>query len=346
MKKSGSSLSQELAHAHFPLDRFDNHSLKNDAYHLESAVLQTIEGSSLRPWHIHVKSPKVIGYTFFEKTALNKDDVLRAKDYYDWIVAGSTWCESILKAGGVTNSSTIIQGIDSSVFHSGYSEKQQLADSFAIFSGGKLELRKGQDLVIKAIKVLQDRHDDVVLINSWYNMWDRSIYTLKYSPYITFDMPKGDYFQAMDHLLRTNGIDLKRVVTLPPKPHIQMAKIFQNADCGLFPNRCEGGTNLVLMEFMACGKPAIASMTSGHKDILNQDNCIPIQSLGRITFGNGEESLIDQWDDPNLDEIIEKLEWSYQNRDALKDIGKKAADSMRYLTWKKAAQAFIQLMMD
>ena len=34
------------------------------------------------------------------------------------------------------------------------------------------------------------------------------------------------------------------------------------ADAGLFPNRCEGGTNLVAMEAMASGLPVILSGTS------------------------------------------------------------------------------------
>ncbi len=40
-----------------------------------------------------------------------------------------------------------------------------------VFSGGKFELRKGQDVVIRAYRVLQDRHPDVMLVNAWFNPW-------------------------------------------------------------------------------------------------------------------------------------------------------------------------------
>ena len=40
-----------------------------------------------------------------------------------------------------------------------------------VFSGGKFELRKGQDVVIRAYRVLEDRHPDVMLVNAWFNPW-------------------------------------------------------------------------------------------------------------------------------------------------------------------------------
>ena len=53
-------------------------------------------------------------------------------------------------------------------------------------------------------------------------------------------------------------------------PELQR-ELYRNTDVGVFPNRCEGGTNLVLMEYMACGKPVIASCTSGHRDIVSEE---------------------------------------------------------------------------
>ena len=52
--------------------------------------------------------------------------------------------------------------------------REFLRDKFVIFSGGKFEYRKGQDIVIRAVKVMQERHQDVVLINAWVNAWQQS----------------------------------------------------------------------------------------------------------------------------------------------------------------------------
>jgi len=319
---------------------------EQDLMCLEHPILQAIEGKTLRPLYMKVKAPRVIGYTFFETPFLNPEHVARANDYYDRIVAGSTWCQGVLEDQGIRNASTVIQGVDPSLFHQkDIQERTDFKDKFVVFSGGKLELRKGQDLVIRAFKVLQDRHDDVLLLNSWYNLWDQSLMTMRFSPYITFDMPKGDYYQAVNRLMLANGIDPDRVVTLPPLPHAQMPEIYRNTDCGLFPNRCEGGTNLVLMEYMACGKPAIASFSSGHKDVLTGTNSLPVMSMKKFTMKNNAGNIVEQWDDPSLEEIVENLEWAYLHRDALKKIGQKSALSMSGHTWNKVAESFYDFLM-
>lgn len=316
----------------------------NGSVLLHGPVIQAIGGPSLRPWFMQAEAPKRVGYTFFEKTRLRKEDTEWARGYFDQVVAGSAWCESILRSHGMTSVSTIIQGIDTAQFHPAYAEKKSYRDHFVVFSGGKLELRKGQDIVLRAFKAMQDKYDDVLLVNNWHNRWDNSVMTMQMSPHITFNMPKGDYFRAIKKLLTANGIDPEKVVTLPPIPHAKMAEIYRDTDCGLFPNRCEGGTNLVLMEYMACGKPAIASFSTGHMDVINEENSIPLRSMGKLRIQDGTGKVLEEWDDPNLDEVIAKLEWTYHNRTAIKDIGRKAGESMQHLTWERAARAFLELI--
>lgn len=315
-----------------------------DKYCLDHPIIQSIEGKSLRPLYLRAKSPRTIGYTFFETCFLTYDDVAWANAYYDIIVAGSTWCKNILTEHGIENAETIIQGVDASLFHAAIGDKDHFEDKFVVFSGGKMELRKGHDLVIRAFKALQDRHDDVLLINAWFNMWNASLQTMQISPYIKFDMPAGDYTRAVNQLMCVNGIDPRRVLTLPPMPQAQMVDVYKNTDCGLFPNRCEGGTNLVLMEYMACGKPAIASLSSGHKDVITEENCIPIHSMKDLAIRNSSGAILERWDDPDIEEVIEKLEWAYQNRDQIKTIGNKAAASMGDVTWERAAKRFMDLI--
>jgi len=315
----------------------------NDQEEFDSPVLQAIQGLDLKPWYMKVKSSHRIGYTFFEKDLIHSDDIRWAKDYYDTIVAGSSWCEKILNARGFSNTRTIIQGIDANHYNSGKNEKSEYMDHFVIFSGGKLELRKGQDLVIRAIKILQDKYPDVLLVNLWYNQWAPSMDTMRISPYIRFEMPKGDYFRAINHLFKVNGIDADRVITLPPIPNNKMSEIYQNTDLGLFPNRCEGGTNLVLMEYMACGKPVIASYSSGHKDVLTDDNSIPVKSLHPFKVQDQDGNILYQWEEPNLDEIVSALEWAYWHRDDLRNIGKSAGEDLSKFTWEDAAMQFYEL---
>ena len=113
-----------------------------------------------------------IGVIFFED-ALQSEAVERAK-HFPCIVTGSTWNENVLKAYGIKRVRTVLQGIDPTLFHPG--PKQDLfKDRFLIFSGGKAEYRKAQDIVLAAFKVFSERHPEAMLVTAWYNFWPKTI---------------------------------------------------------------------------------------------------------------------------------------------------------------------------
>ena len=306
-------------------------------------ALQSIGSAALAAYRPRLAGRPTVGYTFFEDNLTIARYVDEARHRYDAIVAGSRWCEQVLRHYGFDSVSTILQGVDSTIFHPHANERDYLKDAFVVFSGGKFEFRKGQDLVIRAFKVLQDRHRDVVLVNAWHNFWQFSIQTMCASPYIQFRPGSGAFGDVIGRLLLDAGIRPEQVITLGPRPNALMARIYRNSDVGLFPNRCEGGTNLVLMEYMACGKPVIASYSTGHKDVLSINNSIWIKSMKPLIMrgGSGDAAL---WDDPDLDETIERLEWAYQNRDHLEQIGRQAANDMSRLTWRSSAEQFHRVL--
>ena len=310
---------------------------------VDAPVLQNILDKSLRPALPSFRGAWNVGYTFFEDNALQPAFIENGRRFYDVVVTGSYWCEEVLRGYGLTNVTTIIQGIDPTIFNSGHAEKEYLQDKFVIFSGGKFELRKGQDLVIRAFKVMQDRYPDVMLVNSWYNHWAASMQTMTASPHIRFAPQSGDYHALMEKTFVENGIDPARVITLPPLPNLMMTRIYRNTDIGVFPNRCEGGTNLVLMEYMACGKPAIASYSSGHRDVLTDRNSLPLRSLRQISISQSGEHMA-VWDDPQLDELIARLDWAYHHRDQARAIGTEAGAFMAPLTWERTARQFYDVL--
>jgi glycosyltransferase involved in cell wall biosynthesis len=319
--------------------------LKIPATYVNFPVLQCITGNTLQPMMPNFRGAKNMGYTFFDDNILTQASLESARRYFDVIVTGSSWCEGVLRNYGIENITTIIQGIDPTIFNPFYSEKEYFDDLFVIFSGGKFELRKGQDIVIRAFKALQDRHKDVLLINSWYNFWPWNFNTMSASQHIKFSAAQGDYMSVINKVLYENGIDIDRVITLPLQPNIMMARIYKNTDVGIFPNRCEGGTNLVLMEYMACAKPVIASYNSGHKDILTDTNSVKLIDMSSISIVNNNVSSA-IWEEPNLDETIAKLEWAYNNRESLKEIGKHAGKDLGELTWGKTARRFLEILIN
>jgi glycosyltransferase involved in cell wall biosynthesis len=272
-----------------------------------------------------------------------KSYIENGKNFFDTVVTGSTWCEAILKNYGLVNVRTIIQGIDPTIFNPSFSEKEYFQENFIIFSGGKFEFRKGQDIVIKSFKILHDKYDDIMLINCWHNQWPSSMNTMSASKYIYFSSSSSDYITTMNKIFVDNGVDLKKVMIMPIYPNIMLPRVYKNTDVGLFPNRCEGGTNLVLMEYMACGKPAIAAYNSGHKDILTDSNSILLTQMRPVTLSNNNVPLA-VWDEPSLDETVAKLEWAYNNRDSLKKIGLQAGNDLCKMTWQETARNFYDIL--
>lgn len=281
------------------------------------------------------------GMAVFE-TELPKEAIKKARDY-DLIIAASTWNEEKLKSYGVFNSATAIQGIDPGMFYP-EPEPKYNDDLFVIFSGGKFELRKSQDIVIKAVQILQQKYPDIVLINAWYNMWAQSVLPMSNSKYINFEWADGDWPEFITHLLNINGLDMKRVFSLPLVPNEKLREIYLKTDIGLFPNRCEGGTNLVMMEYMACGRPVIASFTSGHKDVLTDETSYKLKTLSEYKILDQTNGLLTTWEEPHLDEIIASVEYAYHNRESIRQKGKLAAEFMKGFTWKHTAETIARLL--
>lgn len=330
-----------LSQCFFPVEQLNGPLDAKGRACINAPVIQAITGVDFRPYLREIQGSITIGYTFFEYNILSRDDLRWAEDYYDIIAVGSSWCEEVLKAHGFSSTKAVLQGIDPELFHA-LGPKEKAGDSFVIFSGGKLEFRKGQDLVIRAVKVMQERYKDVILVNSWYNDWPNSLSTMSASQYINFEMPQGRYQDAVNHLLSINGLDVKRVITCPPLRNSSMPELYKNTDIGLFPNRCEGGTNLVLMEYMACGRPVIASYLTGHKDVLDEEYSLLIHKKREIEIKKGIRPVA-KWDDPDLDEAIAKLDWAYHNREVIQKMGEKGAEAMERFTWRETAKAFYNM---
>lgn len=286
-----------------------------------------------------VRGDKNYGYTFFENVLLPAS--VENSKRYEKVIGGSTWCKQKMEEQGISNTDVLIQGIDPEVFYPITTPTNEKL--FVIFSGGKFELRKGQDLVLLAVRHMMQKYQNVVLINAWYNFWPESITTMNKSNYIHFDLIAGSWNDFMMNIYKKNGIDATKVFTLPITPNEKLRELYSKTDIGLFPNRCEGGTNLVMMEYMACGKPVVASFNSGHKDILNEENSLMIKNMKEFqVFENNK--LVSDWEEPDLDEIISKLEYAYENRDAIKKIGENAGKYMMNYTWEKTAENLLKIL--
>ena len=312
---------------------------------VESPVLQSVPGPDLAPLRPRLRGRRNVGYAFFEQTTFQPSSIETARTLYDVLATGSSWCSEILRQHGLSEVRTIVQGVDPTIFRPVPGGREFFGDRFVVFSGGKFALRRGQDLAIAAFKVLQERHEDVLLVTSWFNPVPAGVRTMRASPYIHFEAPAGvvEYRTLIEGVLAANGVDATRAIHLGPLPNAAMARVYRNSDVGLFPSRCEGGTNLVMMEYMACGRPPIATFGSGHKDVLTDENSLPLRRLRQATVRDADEPPR-VWHDAELEEVVEKLEWAYQNRERLAVLGARAAQDMTRFTWANTARAFVELL--
>lgn len=274
------------------------------------------------------------GLVFLEN-ALITDEGFARFDGYDTLTAGSTWARDVLRERGIARTETCIQGIDPWLFHPA-PRRGYLTDRFVIFSGGKLEFRKGQDIVIEAVKRFRERHPETLLLSVWDNPWraGRFVKLLDRSPH---------YPEMLDHI-HDSGIDwpaLLGSVGLSDGA-IRVFKIIKNsalpsvmreADVALFANRCEGGTNMMAMQSMACGVPTILSANTGHLDIISDGACLALTSQRPVTLDHPEIST-DGWGESDIDEILDALEKIYQDRVAARRIGAAGATLMHRHTWQ------------
>lgn len=283
-----------------------------------------------------------IGMIFFEYTEVSPDALARARNL-DLIVAGSTWNADVMKGWGLTNVDTVFQGIDTSLFRP-LPRKKTYDGKFAIFSGGKLDFRKGQDIVLEAFKKFSQRHDDVILVTAWHNLWPLTALPFIFSPY-TDRLPKiqADDMLNMKEWAASQGVAPDKFVDLGMLRNEDMPQILNEMDLAIFPNRCEGGTNLVAMETMACGVPCVLSANTGHLDLIGDDakRCYPLMEQGPVSL---PECGVDGWGESSVDELIEKMESAYQNRDQARQIGEAGADFMRGWSWSNQIAKLVDIL--
>lgn len=269
------------------------------------------------------------GVIFFEDTNLG-DAAEIAKDYR-LIVTGSTWCEDILRARGIDNVATVIQGVEPSIFHPA-PRAGWLKDRFAIFSGGKLEHRKAQDIVLRAFRAFASRHPEALLVTAWHSPWAAPALTLNGNPGVQPIGLNPEGQVDVQGWVAANGISPDQFIDLGPTPNHLMPRVLREMDVALFPNRCEGGTNLVAMECMAVGLPTIISNNTGHKDLVATG---ATYSLDRQGPAVSQWHQTEGWGESDIDEIVEALEAVWADREQARRRGGAAADAMAGWSWHR-----------
>lgn len=287
-----------------------------------------------------------VGVIFFENTHITPKQRAASRRFAR-IIAGSSWNRDVLVANGVHHVDLVLQGIDPVHFHP-MPRRDFARGRFVVFSGGKLEARKGQDLVLAAFRRFHARHPDSILVTAWQNAWPQMAGDIVHRGLV-----RGVPAQRPDGTLDIaawavdNGLPPGAVVDVGFVPHRDVPRVLAACDCGVFPSRNESGTNLPAMECMAMGLPVIVSDNTGHRDLIG-----PSDQPERVVALREQRAVsspkagwgTDGWGESSVAELEAALERLYTDRAAARAIGERAAAFMGTLSWEQQVGRLVDVV--
>jgi glycosyltransferase involved in cell wall biosynthesis len=250
--------------------------------------------------------------------------------WLDGMLVGSRWNQEVLMRNGLGAVRLAHQGVDTAMFQPG-PRRGRFRDRFVVFSGGKLEFRKAQDIVIAAFKAFHARHHDALLVTLWHNLWPEHERTIVESPHVASapDSAVSPARRIADWVAR-EGIDENAFLDMRTLPNWELPALLREADVAVFPNRCEGGTNLVAMEAMACGVPCLLSANTGHLDVIGEGHCYALSDQRPVADPTGDR---EGWGESSVEEIVEALERVYADRAEAAARGRRAVAFVADMSW-------------
>ena len=307
---------------------------------LPLTVVEGLGNGLFRPGGL--RGTKTMGRCIFEDTNLERLDEKLAR--FDVLVCASHWNAQLLRAHCTKRVEIIFEGIDPSQFHPAPRSGALDGSRFYIFSGGKVEFRKGHDLVLLAFKEFSRRHDDAVLVTVWHSPWPQLSVgfqgkldvPLGLTPHGTIDVKTW---------VAKNGIDPRKVIEVGQVPNALMPSILREMDCALAPSRAEACTNLLAKEAMACGVPVILAANTGVKDLIAGGNAMALTRQQAVR--DYPHAGTDGWGESSVEEILEALERLYTDTVLRNKIGAAGAAWIveEARTWSNHARQLKSLLL-
>lgn len=293
-------------------------------------------GNGLNPLNTTRGKP-TIGRCIFEDTRLESLD--RKLSKYDALLTGSHWNCRLLEQHTSLPIEVIHEGVDVSLFHPGPRSGLFKSDRFHVFSGGKIEYRKGQDLVLKAFSIFAKRHQDAVLVTAWqspFGQFSKGFQGILAQP---LEMASDGRTLDIRGWAVRNGLEAHQVIDVGNVPNAQMPNVLREMDCTVQVSRAEACTNLPVKEAMACGLPVIVGRNTGMLDLITNKNCLAIDA-DRPVESRWANMGTEGWGECDVDALVEAMEKLYADSELRLQIGVQASrwiiDNKR--TWTDHAQ--------
>ncbi len=252
---------------------------------------------------------------------------------YDKLIAISQFNADWLKSLNIAPVVLCHQGIDTDLFYP-QAKRGLFGDRFIIFSGGKFEFRKGQDIVLTAFKQFAAKYPEALLVCAWQGQSEPAPNLFAATGHIQ-DTPQADGKGglAIAEWLQRQGLQPHQFIALPYTHQMMMPPVLRECDAALFPNRCEGGTNLVAMEAMACGVPTLVADNTGQHDLVALAGAAPLTRQSPCLAPTAAAGTTTGWGECDVTECVVGLECIYHDSQAARAAAATVAAKMRDWQW-------------
>jgi len=295
----------------FPDKEFDNYRKTTDP---DCIVIQYRQPGQFRK----KMAQRVFGYTPWETTKVPLSWVPRMNEMEAMFTTCEQNKECFINSGVKVPVYVYHHGINPEKYP--YIERPK-DNCFAFGTLGRLSVRKGTDLLIKAFKEEFKTEQDVALI-------------LKSSDAF---IPFGEIIQNDERIIIIGEV----------YSHQQKLDLLKKMDCFVFPSRGEG-FGLPPLEAMATGLPCIMTNWSGLKDFGDKKDTL-LLDYKLVDAENFTKDIYKedcgQWAEPDFEDLKRKMRWAYEHRSKLKEMGRQASKRIhKEWTWEKVTNDFIEIL--
>ncbi len=273
----------------------------NNAWNASIKNADTYNGQnpSLKIWHefdlaARFSNTLNTALTFFEGNKLNQRAVNHINSL-DYLYVASKWAKNIVEEHCNTTCEVLPMGADDEIFKP--SEPND-SETYKFFSTGKLEKRKGHDILVELFNNAFTEKDDVQLYIKWDN------------PFI-----HKEEQETWERLYKNSPLGHK-IHFIRTQYHHEVAELIKSCHCGIYPTRSEG-FGLGILETIASNRPVITTDYSAQAEICQTNNSlkVPIQKLtpaidGKWFYGQFEWANIGT---EQKDQFIEHMRYCFRN---------------------------------
>lgn len=257
---------------------------------------------------------------------------LAALSDFDQVFTLSRWNQKILADWGVV-SVLVRQGIFAEHWHPAPVDPAR--DRFIVYAPGKLEYRKGQDLIVAALRAFQQRYPKTFLLTNWQNAFPKSLAGLDMSAHLT-GMPavRKDGLLDLTGWMRRQGFKASDTMDLGLLPNHLLPPIVRQAALALFCSRCEAATSLPLAECLASSSVRTAAVVGTGAADLAGLSTYPIEAAPRAPYPPvpGFEQTTG-WVEPDVPSILLVLEQAYAEWQARRPVHPRMSPALFLDRW-------------